>query len=395
MRDDSPAFGNADSLITIDLDAVTANWQALDARNGGAIETAAVVKADAYGLGAARVAPGLAAAGCRTFFVMSLDEAATLRRALDAAGVEAVRIFALSGCHMGQEAAYRAHRVTPVVNSLGQLRRLQDSGDPWQVAIHIDTGMTRLGLDRDELVGLQDMMATKGESGRGGLGNVTPCLVMSHLTAAEDLHDPASARQLEGFLSLRALFPDVPASLGNSAGTLLGSDYAFQMTRPGIALYGLHPAGLDAAGIQRDEATSLTPAVIWQARILQHRQAAKGDAVGYNGTYVLKRDSRIVTLGIGYADGYPRSLGNRAQVDIGGQMAPVVGRVSMDSITVDVTDINADLVDATDHATVLGPHYDLAQMAADAGTIGYEILTQLGQRPARCFKGGQKPEIGA
>ena len=197
------------------------------------------------------------------------------------------------------------------------------------------------------------MMATKGESGRGGLGNVTPCLVMSHLTAAEDLHDPASARQLEDFLSLRTLFPDVPASLGNSAGTLLGSDYAFQMTRPGIALYGLHPAGLDAAGIQRDEATSLTPAVIWQARILQHRQAAKGDAVGYNGTYVLKRDSRIVTLGIGYADGYPRSLGNRAQVDIGGQMAPVVGRVSMDSITVDVTDINAYLVDATDHATAV------------------------------------------
>ena len=401
MRDDSPAFGNADSLITIDLDAITANWQALDARNGGASETAAVVKADAYGLGAARVAPGLAAAGCRTFFVMSLDEAATLRRALDAAGADAVRIFALSGCHMGQEAAYRTHRVTPVVNSLGQLHRLQDSGDPWQVAIHIDTGMTRLGLDRDDLASLQDMMAVQGGSGlgglggRGGLGNITPCLLMSHLTAAEDHHDPASARQLEEFLSLRIIFPDVPASLGNSAGTLLGTDYAFQMTRPGIALYGLHPAGMVAAGAQREEAASLTPAVTWQARILQHRQAQQGDAVGYNGTYVLERDSRIATLGIGYADGYPRSLGNRAQVDIGGQMAPVVGRVSMDSITVDVTDIDADLVNATDHATVLGPNYGLAQMAADAGTIGYEILTQLGQRPARRFKGGQKPEIGA
>ena len=388
---DSPDFGDADSLITIDIDAVVANWQALDAYSGAATETAAVVKADGYGLGAAPLAPSLAAAGCRTFFVMSLAEAVALRTALDQAGHSGAAIFTLSGCHPGQEPGFRAHSITPVINSLEQLHRLMATGEPWQVAIHLDTGMTRLGLDRAELESLKAIM----NGGGNALGSITPCLLMSHLTSAEDLRDPASARQLDDFNTLRTLFPDVPASLGNSAGTLLGPEYAFSMTRPGIALYGLHPAGMDAEGVQADQATLLTPAVTWQARILQHRTAAKGDAVGYNGTRVLDRDSRIATVGVGYADGYPRSLGNRAQVEIAGHLAPVIGRVSMDSITVDVTEIDAEDVDAAGHATVLGPGYSLAQMAADAGTIGYEILTQLGQRPARRFKGGQKQETGA
>ena len=390
-KDERPDFGSADSLITIDIDAVIANWRALDHQNGKATETAAVVKADGYGLGALRLGPDLAAAGCRTFFVMSLAEAVALRAALDGSGHDAAAIFTLSGCHAGQEADFRAHRITPVINSLEQLRRLMATGDDWQVAIHVDTGMTRLGLDRVELAALQEMMTGQ----RGGLGGVTPCLLMSHLTAAEDPKDPASARQLADFRNLVGLFPDVPASLGNSAGTLLGPDYAFSMTRPGIALYGLHPAGMDAEGAQQDEAARLRPAITWQARILQRRTARQGDAVGYNGTHVCQRDSRIVTLGVGYADGYPRSLGNRARVVVGGRQAPVVGRVSMDSITVDVTDLDADLVDDAGHATVLGAGYSLAQMAADAGTIGYEILTQLGQRPARRFKGGQKRETGA
>lgn len=392
---DNPDFGDADSLVTIDIDAVTSNWQTLNSRNGASTETAAVVKADGYGLDAARLAPCLADAGCRTFFVMSLAEAVALRAALDETRHSGTAIYTLSGCHAGQEAGFRAHRITPVINSLEQLQRLMATGDQWQVAIHVDTGMTRLGLDRTELATLRDMMTAPGEKGQGGLGKVTPCLVMSHLASGEDRQDPANAQQLADFNNLRALFPDVPASLGNSAGTLLGSDYAFQMTRPGIALYGLHPAGMDTKGVQEDEAALLQPAVTWQARILQHRHARKGDAVGYNGTYVLERDSRIATVGVGYADGYPRSLGNRAKVVIGGQTAPVVGRVSMDSITVDVTDIEAGLVADAGHATVLGAGYSLAQMAADAGTIGYEILTQLGRRPKRRFKGGQKRETEA
>ena len=391
MRDDNPDFGTADSLITIDIDAITGNWSMLDSRNGDATETAAVVKADGYGLGAAALVPYLANAGCRTFFVMSLAEAVTVRRALDAAEYTKTRIFTLSGCHAGQEDDFNTFRINPVINSIEQLQRLAASNHRWDAAIHVDTGMTRLGLDRAELDSLKAIL----EDGGHALGGISPCLLMSHLTASEDPHDDASARQLAAFTKIREMFPDVPASLGNSGGTLLGGEYRFDMTRPGIALYGLHPAGIDAEGVQMEEAAALTPAVIWQARILQHRTALAGDAVGYNGTHILERDSRIATVGVGYADGYPRSLGDRAQVEIAGHLATVVGRVSMDSITIDVTDIDPDKVDAAGHATLLGPAYGLAQMAHDAGTIGYEILTQLGQRPKRCFKGGQTGQIGA
>ncbi|MEK9557998.1 MAG: alanine racemase [Alphaproteobacteria bacterium] len=391
MRDDNPDFGTADSLITIDIDAITGNWNMLDSRNGDATETAAVVKADGYGLGAAALVPYLANAGCRTFFVMSLAEAVTVRHALDDAGYAKTRIFTLSGCHAGQEDDFNTFRINPVINSIEQLQRLAASKHSWDAAIHVDTGMTRLGLDRAELDTLKAIL----DDGGHALGGISPCLLMSHLTASEDPHDDASARQLAAFTKVREMFPDVPASLGNSGGTLLGGEYRFDMTRPGIALYGLHPAGIDAEGVQMEEAAALTPAVIWQARILQHRTALAGDAVGYNGTHILERDSRIATVGVGYADGYPRSLGDRAQVEIAGHLAPVVGRVSMDSITIDVTDIDPDKVDAASHATLLGPAYGLAQMAHDAGTIGYEILTQLGQRPKRCFKGGQTGQIGA
>ena len=391
MRDDNPDFGTADSLITIDIDAITGNWNMLDSRNGDATETAAVVKADGYGLGAAALVPYLASAGCRTFFVMSLAEAVTVRHALDAAEYTKTRIFTLSGCHAGQEDDFNTFRINPVINSIEQLQRLAASKHRWDAAIHVDTGMTRLGLDRAELDTLKAIL----DDGGHALGGISPCLLMSHLTASEDPHDDASARQLAAFTKVREMFPDVPASLGNSGGTLLGGEYRFDMTRPGIALYGLHPAGIDAEGVQMEEAAALTPAVIWQARILQHRTALAGDAVGYNGTHILERDSRIATVGVGYADGYPRSLGDRAQVEIAGHLAPVVGRVSMDSITIDVTDIDPDKVDTAGHATLLGPAYGLAQMAHDAGTIGYEILTQLGQRPKRCFKGGQTGQIGA
>ena len=391
MRDDNPDFGTADSVITINIDAVKSNWRALDSRNGDATETAAVVKADGYGLGAATLAPCLADTGCQTFFVMSLSEAITVRRALEGAGYAERRIFMLSGCHPGQEDDFLAFRINPVINNIEQLRRLAATGRVWDAAIHVDTGMTRLGLDRRDLDTLKTMM----EDGSNALGAINPCLLMSHLTASEDPHDDASAHQLATFAKLREMFPGVPASLGNSGGTLLGGDYRFDMTRPGIALYGLHPAGIDAEGVQIEEAAILTPAVTWQARILQHRTALAGDKVGYNGTHLLDKDSRIASVGVGYADGYPRSLGNRAKVEIAGHLAPVVGRVSMDSITVDVTSIDPGKVDAATHATLLGPAYGLARMAHDAGTIGYEILTQLGQRPKRCFKGGQKGQTGA
>ena len=383
MDGDPPHFGSADSLITIDINAIVENWLYLDSLSFSATETAAVVKANAYGLGAADIATALAAAGCRTFFVMSLAEAIVLRDALAEAGFHEARIFTLSGCHPGQGAEYIANGITPVINSFPQLERWRGLGleaaKRLPAALHIDTAMTRLGLDADETDRLLDLLGTNHD----WLEPVALSCVMSHLAAGEDLADPVNERQLNRFTEIGAAFAGVPLSLANSGGTLRGGAFHMSLTRPGIALYGLHPAGHEVVEAQHDQAQRLQPAVKWQARILQRRTASAGDAVGYNGTHRLARASRIVTLGVGYADGYPRSLGNKARVEIAGETAPVVGRVSMDSITVDVTDIPESRIAAVEHATVLGADYDLASMARDAGTIGYEILTQLGNRPAR------------
>jgi len=380
-----PGFGHADSLISIDIDAIVDNWRYLDGLSGSPTETAGVVKADAYGLGADKVAPALADAGCRTFFVMSLEEALSLRAALSDAGHDDRRIFTLGGCHAGQEADFQKSRIMPVVNSLEQLHRWRDAasgtGSPLAAALHLDTGMTRLGLDPDETAWLLRRI----EDGDMPFAGVDMQLVMSHLTSGEDLGDATNDRQLAAFERLRTAFAGVPASLANSGGTLRGGAFHMALTRPGIALYGLHPAGLATTGEQVDQATSLRPAVTWQARILQRRTAAAGDRVGYNGTHQLKRRSHIFTLGIGYADGYPRQLGGRAMVTIDGMPAPVIGRVSMDSITVDVTDLDDARLATATHAEILGSGYALARMAGDAGTIGYEILTQLGRRPARRY----------
>ena len=197
--------------------------------------------------------------------------------------------------------------------------------------------------------------------------------------------DTSNNTQLDRFQKVCSYFPEAAASLANSGGILLGTEYHKDLTRPGVALYGLHPADTNDDIGDGPDADLLTPAVKWQARILQIRHVRSGDKVGYNGTHQMARDGRIMTLGVGYADGYPRALGNRASVVIAGYEAPVVGRVSMDSTTVDVTDIPSPILEHADMVTVLGDSYPLARMAADAGTIGYEILTQLGQRPARHF----------
>ena len=200
---------------------------------------------------------------------------------------------------------------------------------------------------------------------------------MSHLVSAEIANDQTNTRQLYAFNKVRHWFADIPASLANSAGSLLSPAYHFQMTRPGIALYGAHPADLPIDKLKR--------VVTWQARIVQLRHANAGDRVGYGGTYLLDRDSRIATIGVGYADGYNRKLGGKAKVLIGTQTAPVIGRVSMDSITVDATDVDPSHLR---HGVVelLHDGYDLSRMAADADTIAYEILTQLGSRPARHYQ---------
>lgn len=365
--------GHADNCLSIDLSAVAANWRYIDSLSSAATTTAAVVKADGYGLGANHVAEALTHAGCTEFFVANLGEAIALRQHLDSLGHKQSGIMTLHGCQHDQLQDHAAFRITPVLNDLEQLSRWrlfsQQKSDRLPAMLHIDTGMNRLGFDSDQIDWLIE--------NKSALDGINCRYVMSHLVSAEIDNDPTNARQLDAFNEIRSCFAGIPASLANSAGSLLSAAYHFQMTRPGIALYGAHPAGMPT--------DKLTRVVTWQARIVQLRYAKAGDHVGYGGTYVLNRDSRIATIGVGYADGYNRKLGSKATVLIGPQTAPVIGRVSMDSITVDVTDIDPKHLQ---HVSVQLIHdgYDLSHMATDADTIAYEILTQLAARPARHYQ---------
>lgn len=377
-------FGSADSLISIDLDAIAANWRFLDSLSAPTSITAGIIKADAYGLGADPIAARLASTGCQLFFVMSLDEGVKLRQSLRVAGFDGLPIFCLSGCHAGQEDAYLANGLSPVINDLGQVARLcmlaKRHNTAIPAALHIDTGMTRLGFSPDET----DWLIENLQDGANALEGIELVYLMSHLSTAEKKNAASNAQQLAIFNALRPFFPTTKASLANSGGVLLGKSFHFDMTRPGIALYGAHPAGTDIAGTQT---AKLQPAVTWEARILQLRHACRGEAVGYGGTHILKRDSLIATIGVGYADGYPRCLGGIAAAQIDGHSVPTIGRISMDSMTLDVTDIPESVIRAATSARLLGPNYDSSMMARDAGTISYEILTGLGQRPARRYLG--------
>ena len=377
-------FGSADSLITIDLEAITANWRSIDRLSAPSTVTASVVKADAYGLGADVIATRLAAEGCNLFFVMSLDEGIRLRQSLRLAGFNSLPIFCLSGCHAGQEDEYLANGLSPVINNLSQVARLSILAKRQNIAIpaalHIDTGMTRLGLTPDET----DWLIGHMQDGADVLEGIELIYLMSHLSNAEVESAASNGQQLDAFKALRPFFAKAKASLANSGGVLLDERFHFDMTRPGIALYGAHPAGINAAA---EQAALLHSAVNWDARILQLRHANSGEAVGYGGTHILTRDSLIATIGVGYGDGYPRRLGGIATAQIDGHTVPIIGRISMDSMALDVTDIAETKIRSATTARLLGPHYDTSMMARDAGTIGYEILTSLGRRPARCYLG--------
>ena len=288
-------FGSADSLITVDLDAITANWRSLDSLSAPSTVTAGVVKADAYGLGADVIAPRLAAEGCQLFFVMSLDEGIRLRQSLRLAGFDGLPIFCLSGCHAGQENEYLANGLSPVINDLSQVARLGMLAKRHDIAIpaalHIDTGMTRLGLTPDET----DWLIEHMQDGANAFEGIELIYLMSHLTSAEVENAASNGQQLETFKALRPFFAKARASLANSGGVLLDKSFHFDMTRPGIALYGAHPAGISATA---EQAALLQPAVNWDARILQLRHASSGEAVGYGGTHILTRDSLIATIGV-------------------------------------------------------------------------------------------------
>ncbi|WP_142848699.1 alanine racemase [Telmatospirillum sp. J64-1] len=369
MTPDLPA-ARASALLTIDVGAVAANWRQLRDRLGPGKECAGVVKADAYGLGIAAIAPALAQAGCRHFVVAIIDEGITLRKLLPEA-----EIIVLGGPWPGCEEDFAEHRLIPVLNSPEQIaawRALCARRGPLSAVLHLDTGMARLGLTPAE----RDALRPED------LKNIPLALVMSHLACADEAGNEMNARQLaefrEGLARLQKLLGrPLRASFANSSGIFLGPDYHFDLGRPGVALYGVNPCP--------GSANPMAPVVRLQGRIIQVRDVDSPQTVGYGATHRVTRRSRIATVAVGYADGYLRYLGNKGCASIGGFRVPVVGRVSMDLITLDVTDIPSPLAHAGAFADLIGPDHDVDALATEAGTIGYEILTSLGNRYHRRY----------
>lgn len=329
----------------MDVNGIVANWRFFQKRAPTA-ETAAVVKADGYGLGAIDAANALAKAGARTFFTATCGEAQEVRAALGAGP----RIFVLNGATPEDADAQAAAALVPVLNSLAQIR-FWNARAPF--ALHLDTGMNRLGLGADDLGAAASLLGA------------APVLVMSHLACASDLGHEMNARQCAKFVAAAALFPKAPLSLAATAGALIGPDFHFDMIRPGVGLYG--SGGLDA------DNPALSAAATIEAPILQLREIGAGETVGYGATFTAPKPMRCATVAIGYADGYLRSLGGRGYGVLGGKKLPLLGRVSMDLVVLDVTDC----AEARPGAWVefLGPNAPLDEMAQLAGTAPYELLT--------------------
>nr|WP_062012580.1 alanine racemase [Aureimonas sp. AU4] len=353
----------AGGVLHVSLGALRANYRHLRTLAGGA-EVAGVVKADAYGLGAREVVPALAEEGCRSFFVAQLCEAAPLLPLLPA-GAE---LFVLNGLSPGAEGACAATGAIPVLNSLNQVRRwgaeAARRGEALSAALQVDSGMSRLGLSPAEVEALAAEPAL--------LSGLRIVLVMSHLACADEPNHPASEQQRLAFRRLAARLPAARLSLANSAGMFLGEDFRFDLARPGIGLYGGQP-------VADGRPNPMRPVVRLQARVVQTREVPAGSGIGYGFSRVADRPMRLATIGIGYADGWPRALSNRAAAFFGAARLPIAGRVSMDSTILDISALEAalrpgDLVD------LVGPHQTLDEVAGLAGTISYEILTSLGHR---------------
>lgn len=349
--------------LTVRLGAIGANFRTCR-RLAGPAAVAGVVKADAYGTGMVPVAKHLVSIGCDTFFVARLEEGVALRPAAPDA-----RIFVLDGAPADSVPALISHRLTPVLNSLGEIAgwsaAAREMRSELDAAIHFDTGMNRLGLPGAEFAQLA------GEHTKR-LEGIRVVLMMSHLACAEDPGAKMNRVQLDRFRTGLAMMPAAPASLSSSGGVVLGRDYAFDMVRPGLALYGGNP--------QPAKPNPFETVAVLTARILQLRHIEKGESVGYGATFRAMRPSVLATAGLGYTDGLMRALTGRGAGAIGGIRAPVAGRVSMDLITLDVTDVPREALKIGADVEFIGDTISLEEIAAAAGTASYEILTSLSRR---------------
>jgi len=356
----------AGAILEVDLGAIVDNWRLLRRRHPAG-PVAGVVKADGYGLGARAVAQALYAAGCRHFFVALLDEALEIRTLVPDA-----MVAALGGLIPGSEGDYVAHQVVPVLGSLGEVAAwgsaARASNRPLPGIVNIDTGMSRLGLDSRELAVLQQDHAR--------LAGIDLRYVLTHLVASEVAGDPLNRHQRERFAAACALLPPAPRSFANSSGIYLGPRWGSDLARPGAALYGINPTP--------DRPNPMALPVRLRARVLAVHDVPVGASVGYNATWRAERPTRVATVGIGYADGWRRSLSGRARAFFDGTRLPLVGRVSMDLTTFDVTDVPT--VGAGSWLELIGPSQTPDDLAVAAGTNGYEVLTALGHRFHRVYQ---------
>ena len=360
----------AGAILTIDLGALQENYRRLKAQLQGAAACAAVVKADGYGLGAAVVASALREVGCRSFFVAHAVEGVALRKALG----PQPEIFVLNGIYPGGEDDCARAGLVAVANSAAQLAAwrvaARRSGRTLPVAVQIDTGMSRLGMPPAEL----DSLAPDA------LAGLDLKLVMSHLACADEPDNPANEEQRAAFETLRRKLPPAPASLANSSGVFLGGAYRHDLARPGASLYGVNPTP--------GKENPMRQVVRLQAKVIQTRELIADMGIGYGHSFRSIAPLRVATIALGYADGWPRRAAAAAWHD--GKKLPFVGRVSMDSIVLDISVLNPDELAAGDLVEVIGDHQTIDDVAALSGTIGYEILTGLGHRFHRLYEGGQR-----
>lgn len=363
--------------LTVDLDAVARNYLFFKKKLVNGADCSAVVKADAYGLGAAPVSKTLFAQGCRHFFTVHLEEALDVKSVLPSPGIgQDSWIYALNGpCGMGRD--FAAAGIVPVLNTLGDLddwrAEAQRSGRVLPAILHIDTGMNRLGLSAADVEKLAENV--------DGLSGLDIRYVMSHLACADQPSHPKNAEQLALFKKLSAkLGRPFRYSFANSAGVLLGPDYHFDLARPGCGLYGINPYGTGVNPMQG--------AVTFEARILQIRDITEPGTVGYGATYSVSPPAQCATISVGYADGYARALQAMGTVVIAGEKCKVIGRVSMDTVVVDTTLIKGK-AKAGDMAQIIGPNQLVDDVARQQGTIGYEILTSIGRRVPRIYKSAE------
>jgi alanine racemase len=370
-----PAEAEAGARLTIDLAALQTNWRLLE-QKVLPVECAAVVKADGYGCGIEQVGAALVKAGCRTFFVADIAEARRLRAvAPDAA------IYVLAGILPGSGPGFIETHARPVIGSLVEIAEWDRfvASENWHggAAIHVDTGMNRLGMSVEEVLALAPRLQKE---------NHGFTLLMSHLACAEMPNHPLNERQIRLFREIRVQFRGLPASLANSSGIFLGEPAHCDLVRPGAALYGVNPTP--------GKPNPMRPVVTLEGRIIQVRSVEKGETVGYDASWTARRASRIAVVAVGYADGYPRAASaiNGAPggvAIVAGRRCALAGYISMDLLAIDVTDVeNENDVHRGDYAILIGGELGVDEVAAFSGTNGYEILTRLGRRYHRICRGG-------